>query len=89
MELLNALHEEKRNQCKDMFCFNCLDSLNPTEVQISERLKEQAQKETPWEKELYDANTRIQRMMTSHKKGPTWAGQFRPSSIKQIQKTDQ
>eukprot|EP00957_Ditylum_brightwellii_P007017 530713-Ditylum_brightwellii.AAC.1 len=32
MELLNALREDKRNQCKDMFCFNCLDNLNPTEV---------------------------------------------------------
>eukprot|EP00957_Ditylum_brightwellii_P048001 3645079-Ditylum_brightwellii.AAC.1 len=32
MELLNALHEDKRNQCKDMFCFNCLNNFNPTEV---------------------------------------------------------
>eukprot|EP00957_Ditylum_brightwellii_P004140 315392-Ditylum_brightwellii.AAC.1 len=38
MELLNAVHEDKRNQCKDMFCFKCLDNAYPIEVQVNVRL---------------------------------------------------
>eukprot|EP00957_Ditylum_brightwellii_P174433 13280978-Ditylum_brightwellii.AAC.1 len=60
MKLLNALSEDKRNQCKDMFCFDCLDNLNPVRIRVNKRLPEQAQKETPCEKELYEANRKIQ-----------------------------
>eukprot|EP00957_Ditylum_brightwellii_P021459 1618644-Ditylum_brightwellii.AAC.1 len=51
-ELLNALCEEKQNQCQDMFCFDCLDNLNPVEIQVNARLCKRAEKETPLEKEL-------------------------------------
>eukprot|EP00957_Ditylum_brightwellii_P210082 15364549-Ditylum_brightwellii.AAC.1 len=59
-ELLNALFEEKQNQCKDMFCFDCLDNLNPVEIRMNARLCKQAEKETLWEKELCQANRIIQ-----------------------------
>eukprot|EP00957_Ditylum_brightwellii_P127865 9750821-Ditylum_brightwellii.AAC.1 len=58
--LLNALCEEKQNQCQDMFCFDCLDNLNPVEIQVNARLPKQAEKETPWEKEGCQANRIIQ-----------------------------
>ena len=59
-ELINALREDKKNQCKDMFCFDCLDNLKPSEIRVSERLRERARKETPKEMELVSANRNIQ-----------------------------
>eukprot|EP00957_Ditylum_brightwellii_P092636 7054105-Ditylum_brightwellii.AAC.1 len=37
----------------------------------------------------YQADKSHLNPLWSHKKGPVWAGKFRPSSIKQIQKTEQ
>eukprot|EP00957_Ditylum_brightwellii_P081626 6209502-Ditylum_brightwellii.AAC.1 len=43
-ELLNTFQEDKRNECKDIFCFDCLDNLNPVKIRANEILQEQAQK---------------------------------------------
>eukprot|EP00957_Ditylum_brightwellii_P158254 12046006-Ditylum_brightwellii.AAC.1 len=37
----------------------------------------------------YQADKSYLNHLWNHKKGPVWEGQFRPSSIKQIQKTEQ
>eukprot|EP00957_Ditylum_brightwellii_P075370 5727203-Ditylum_brightwellii.AAC.1 len=37
----------------------------------------------------YQADKSHLNPLWNHKKGPVWARQFRPSSIKQIQKTEQ
>eukprot|EP00957_Ditylum_brightwellii_P157731 12005717-Ditylum_brightwellii.AAC.1 len=55
-EILNTLCEEEQNQCKDMFCFDCLDNLNPVDIQVNARLRKQVEKETPWVKGLCQAN---------------------------------
>eukprot|EP00957_Ditylum_brightwellii_P027794 2101326-Ditylum_brightwellii.AAC.1 len=52
VKLLDILFNEKQNECKDMYCFECHDKLRPFNIKLDEQLHEQIKKTIPWEEEL-------------------------------------